>query len=989
MRIRPRPPLRTMRFGTWNVRTLAIPGAIDILSEELSKYEMDLVALQETRWPIAGKLNTKDYIVYYSGNEEGSYQRGVGFAVSRKIESAVICFEAKDERLCTIRIKGRFKNISVMSVYAPTEDAEGDIKDVFYEMIEEEYRKLPSYDTKIIMGDFNAKIGKEQVWKGVAGLNSLHTNSNDNGIRLLSLAFAVNMKVMSTFFPRKDIHKVTWTAPNGITNNQIDHVLIDLRHSSHITNVRSIRKAECGSDHYLVLINLLQRIKIEKQTKQKTSINVNLDHIRNEKIRKDFQLKLSNRFQALSNLAQGDPEEDTIESGWTNIKETLQNCAKEVCGKKERKNKKPWFDDECKEKVLQRKEAKDTWLNKKQESDREEYKKCSRETVRTLRRKKREWVNKILEKAEQDRTANNSRDFYRSVRFFRKGYSPMPYGIKNKSGKLVIQSKEGIQVWQEYFKDLLNVEELEEEEEETEEVYQNVEPMVPNPTIQEVENAIKELKNNKAPGEDSVPSELIKAGGARLAKEIHKLILNIWEKEVIPNEWKEAIVIPIHKKGDKKECTNYRGISLLNCTYKVLSKILQKRLEEYTSNIIGEHQAGFTRGRSTTDQIFILKEAIAKYYEFNKSFLCLFIDFSKAYDSISRRRLWKIMEKYGIPKKLINLSKSSISESRCKVKINGEISEKFDVSTGVRQGDGVSPLLFNLALEEALQEVRQTEAGITIGTKINVLAFADDVAIMAESKEELKVLVTKLLNHTQKVGLKINEGKTKIMECGRATQINNDNKIEIEEYNFEKVNNFTYLGVMLTNNNEEDMEIQQRINAAHRSLSASHKLLSSRILSHKTKLRIYKTIIRPVLLYGSENWVLSKKTEKCLIVFENKILRKIYGPTFEDGEWRIRHNAELRQLYTDPDIVAEVRGRRMRWAGHVLRKEDDSLVKNVLLNNPEGRRPPGRPKLRWRDQVRKDLRRLGRREEEAMDREIWRQCVGEAKYHPGYQEPRQ
>ncbi|XP_046683293.1 uncharacterized protein LOC124369359 [Homalodisca vitripennis] len=379
-----------------------------------------------------------------------------------------------------------------MSVYAPTEDGEDDIKDAFYERIEEEYRKIPSYDTKIIMGYFNAKIGKEQVWKSVAGSNSLHANSNDNGMRLLSLTWAVNMKIMSTFFPRKDIHKATWTSPNGITKNQIDHVLIDLRHSSHITNVRSIRKAECGSDHYLVLVNLLQRIKIEKQSKQKTSINVNLDHLRNEKIRKDFQLKLSNRFQALSNLAQGNPEEDKIERGWTNIKETLQNCAKDVCEKNERKNKKPWFDEECKEKVVQRKEGKETWLNRKQAGDREEYKKRSRETVKTLRRKKRECVNKILEKAEQDRTANNSRDFYRSVRFFRKGYSPMPYGIKNKSGELVIQSKEGIQVWQEYFKDLLNVEALEEEE--TEEVYQNVEPMVPDPTLQEVENAIKELK---------------------------------------------------------------------------------------------------------------------------------------------------------------------------------------------------------------------------------------------------------------------------------------------------------------------------------------------------------------------------------------------------------------------------------------------------------------------------------------------------------------
>lgn len=421
-----------------------------------------------------------------------------------------------------------------------------------------------------------------------------------------------------------------------------------------------------------------------------------------------------------------------------------------------------------------------------------------------------------------------------------------------------------------------------------------------------------------------------------------------------------------------------------------MSKITQRRLEEYTSTIIGEHQAGFTKGKSTIDQIFILKESIAKYYEFKQSFYCIFIDFTKAYDSLDRKRIWKVMEKQGIPKKLIKMASLSVQDSKCKVKVEGQVSEAFSVDTGVRQGDGISPILFNIALEEALQKVKSSEVGIKIGKKINILAFADDVAILAHTKQDLEDLVRILIEETKKAGLEINDRKTKYMQCGRRDDQEEDNEVlQIENHVFQKVNNFTYLGVLLTNDNNEELEITNRLNAANRSLHACNKILSSKLLSRNTKVRVYKTIIRPTLMYGSECWVMSKKSEKRLVTFENKILRKIYGPTQEDGFWRIRHNFEIRELYKDPDITAEVKSRRIRWAGHVLRREHGTTLSSVLRNDPEGRRPPGRPKLRWKDQVRRDLRKLGRNEDQAQDREGWRQCVGEAKYHLGYLWPLQ
>ena len=123
---------------------------------------------------------------------------------------------------------------------------------------------------------------------------------------------------------------------------------------------------------------------------------------------------------------------------------------------------------------------------------------------------------------------------------------------------------------------------------------------------------------------------MLKKGGKVIIERLWDIIKRIWEKEEIPTEWQEAVVVPIHKKGEKEDCGNYRGISLLSIPYKVMSKIILSRLEYYSNELIGEHQAGFIRGRSTTNQIFILKEIVAKYWEYNKEFFAVFIDCSKS-----------------------------------------------------------------------------------------------------------------------------------------------------------------------------------------------------------------------------------------------------------------------------------------------------------------------------------------------------------------------
>jgi hypothetical protein len=118
-------------------------------------------------------------------------------------------------------------------------------------------------------------------------------------------------------------------------------------------------------------------------------------------------------------------------------------------------------------------------------------------------------------------------------------------------------------------------------------------PFVPEPSALEVEVAVGKLKRYEFPGVDQIPPELIQAGGETLRSEIHELIKLIWNKEELPHQWKESVVIPVDKKGDKTDCSNYRDIALLSNSYKMVSSILLYRLTPYAGEIIGDHQCGF------------------------------------------------------------------------------------------------------------------------------------------------------------------------------------------------------------------------------------------------------------------------------------------------------------------------------------------------------------------------------------------------------------
>nr|XP_042906426.1 uncharacterized protein LOC122270970 [Parasteatoda tepidariorum] len=918
-------------------------------------------------------MDKKDCRVYYSCQDK-IHQFGVGFVVSKRLRNTVIDFQAISMRLCKIRINGKHYNTTLICAHAPTEEKDASEKDIFYDLLMRSINSCPAQDMKIVIGDFNAKIGKEQHLRYHAGAESLHYYTSENGQRLFDLAVSENLFISSTAFPHKEVHKHTWRSPDGSTHNQIDHLLVDKRHRSNVLDVRSCRGANVDM-HVLVVSKVRLRLcKSFYQKKENKDFKLDISKLKKDEILKEYNIKLSNRLSE----EKGRPN---IVFNWNTIKDIVLKSASDTIPELGRPSKNEWFDEDCHKATEEKNKAYRLMIQKhRTRFFEEQYKNLRRIEKKLHKAKKKAFFEKSLEDLEAMNNQNECRKFYKKVNYMRSEFKPRTITCRNNEGELVSEPQEVTKVWKSYFQDLLvGKDDISVPRNNPVDLVILRDVDNPPPSIDEVIMAIKKLRNNRSAGPDCIPSELLKTGEPQFIDAIHKLLIEIWDTENIPIEWEEGSICPIFKKGDQLECRNYRGITLLNTAYKIFSNILFKRLQPFADKAVGNYQCGFRPQRSTIDQIHTLRQILEKTKEFNIRTFHLFIDFKAAYDSIKRDKLLEAMNEFGIPTKLVSLTRATINNVRCRIKIQSHLSEPFITERGLRQGDSLACLLFNLALEKCIRDSGLNRGGSIWNRSLQILAYADDIDIIGRSERAVKDAFQALEASAINMGLSINEDKTKFMEFSSST-VNYSEPLQINGHSFEKVKEFKYLGTIINDQNKLKPEIDNRINMANRCFFGLKSQLRSNFISQKTKLKLYKTLILPVLLYGNETWTLNLDVQRPIETFERKILRTIFGAIPEGGCWRTRYNFELYGLYKHPQIMQIIRSNRLRWLGHIWRGSEDSPVKIATFKNPQGSRSRGRPPTRWLNDTENDLKvlKLKNWRGVAMDRGSWRRRAVEA-----------
>ncbi|XP_071145287.1 craniofacial development protein 2-like [Mytilus edulis] len=343
------------KIGTWNVRSIYIPGKAQTIANEMKAYEIGILGIAEARWNDAGqsKLTSGEMIIYSGHMEENAqHSEGVAIMLSKEAQKTLIGWEPISARIIIAKFKTTNKRISlnIIQCYAPTNGAEDNIKEEFYQLLEETTRKCSSKDIIILMGDLNAKVGSDNTgYEQVMGRHGLG-EMNENGELFANHCANHNLVIGGTVFPHKKCHLATWVSPDMNTENQIDHVCISKKFWRSLQDVRVKRGADAATDHHLIVANVKLKLK-KHQNIESTGKRFNISMLENKAKKSEFQIELKNRFSIFQNAAE---EIISIEDHWQEIKNAFTTACETSVSLKNRKHQE-WITPETLVKVEKRK----------------------------------------------------------------------------------------------------------------------------------------------------------------------------------------------------------------------------------------------------------------------------------------------------------------------------------------------------------------------------------------------------------------------------------------------------------------------------------------------------------------------------------------------------------------------------------------------------------------------------------------------------------
>ncbi|XKL63185.1 hypothetical protein PGB90_005549 [Kerria lacca] len=799
-------------------------------------------------------------------------------------------------------------SLTIIQIYAPTSLSEETEIELLYENIDQILSKNNTRKNDlIIMGDFNGQVGlankEEKETIGGYGFG----NRNDRGWRLLRFCQERNLKIINGFFKKRKDKRWTWLSPNYEHKTLIDYIIVP-KNNKNITDFNTIssNKFKYQSDHKLILCKLkLKNKKHIGSNKIKSSPRIITDnHLYNLKLSTllehvtqttHYTTNELNNLLTKSMIQAANMTNDQIRNlkNITVIENRGNNLASLYKKRAHLLNKNKTKRDKIE--LNQISKLIRLIIREKEYKKRTELIKQTLEgnkNIKALNKKLSlglQWTT-YLEKEDGTKIYNRIDINNLATQFYQNIYNdPLGSSLpshKYPSPSLIIGKRD----------DNVTMEE-------------DLPPFI----LPEIIKVISNLKNNKASGKDGITNEHIKNNVI-----IAPLILNLFNKilqiKEIPEDWKCSDIILILKKGNKHHIENYRPISLSPVISRIFSKVIENRIRNTLKFYQPIEQVGFRSGYSTYDHLHVINQLLEKSHEYNFEISLAFIDYTKAFDSVRYPYLISALKNHGVHEKLLNIISNSYTNLKARI-ITDITGPYFSIEKGVRQGDPLSPILFNSILEKIFKNLDWGDKGISInGEKVSNLRFADDVVIIAGSFNQLEEMLHELDNQGREAGLNINTNKTKIL-----TNNSLQRKIKISGTQIENITETIYLGQLISLENSTLNEINRRVLIGWKKFWSLKEIMKG---DYNTKLKreIFNLCVLPALTYGSPTWTLNEKINNILQTTQNSMSRSILKIKRRDKIPQKKINKKLHKIR---NILTHIRYQKWNWASHISRLNDN------------------------------------------------------------------
>ncbi|GAB0089080.1 hypothetical protein DMENIID0001_035590 [Sergentomyia squamirostris] len=970
-----------VRVASWNVGSMTSKS--EELEDVMKRRRIDILCVQETKWRndrvdrARFLTSTHTYKLYYYGVSND--RNGVGIILSSALQRNIVSTLKISDRLMSIKLVVCGRVWNVISAYAPQVGLTQGEKDAFWNDVETLLQDIPDTELVFLGGDLNGHVGESNhdYEDCHGGRGSQSSVRNDEGEVILSMARAHGMVILNTWFIKQQRHLITYSS--GAHATQIDYHLCHNFMKRWVKNCKVILGESAVTQHRLLLTEFIlkgnTRAKRASRPVEKIKWH-NLSNKDHEHAVSPFILEMAEWIRGNTNCEDLSPTQM-----WNALSDVLVDKAKTTLGvsKGPLHNDKEtwWWNSETKEAVLAKSNAFKAWTGCKPSSEKvhlkEKYDDCKKVVKRKVAQAQAAAAEKFYQELEDlgtderpsmhEKPKDNARIYKVAAQRRRNAREiQAPKYIEDAHGTLLVDDKAICNRMREYFNDLLN-------EEFPRESFPSVEPNtedIDDFSVEEVMEAMKQMKRGKAVGPDQIPLEFWLKMNIVGLKWLTVLFNKMKSGQPMPEAFRKSFLLPFYKnKGDSRKLNNYRAIKLTPHTLKIYERVICNRLNKIVR--LSDNQCGFVEGRSTSDAIQCLRTIMEKHRDAREDWHLVFIDFEKAFDRVPRDLIWVALRALEVPEAYVKMIMDMYDGAITKVRCTAGESEEFPIKVGVHQGSVLSPLLFNIIMFFLLSLIHDD-------LELSLL-FADDVVLGSRSIVALQDALTRWCGVVEGHGLRISIPKTEYMFCPFSDPTRPTPGLYINGVQLGTCTKFKYLGSVVNNDATCEDDVNHRISVGWMKWRENSGVFCDKKMPRKLKGRLYKTVVRPALTYGSECWTMYKKYESKLTATEMKMLRMSAGVTKLD---HIKSTFIRGSLFVENPILEKLEDRRMDWYCHVQRRPPENPAKKAyLMDVPQsGPKQGGRRKNNWISQMQQHQHRIGLSEGEIQDRAACKRKLG-------------